>query len=102
MLAEIEWENLIVEPVREMLTRLIGYLPTLLGALIILIIGWIVAKVIKGIVNRILTVIRFNKLADKAGISEILSKGGLEATAGEVLSGLVYWLVSDSCPGFSN
>ena len=93
MLAQIEWDNLIVEPVREMLTRLIGYLPTLLGALVILIVGWIVAKVIRGIVNRLLKVIRFDKLADKAGISEILSKGGFKATTGEVLSGLVYWLV---------
>ena len=93
MLAELELENLIVEPVREMLTRLIGYLPTLLGALVILIVGWIIAKVIRGIVNRLLKVIRFNKLADKAGISEIISKGGLKATAGDVLSGLVYWLV---------
>ena len=93
MLAQIEWDNLSVEPVREMLTRLIGYLPTLLGALVILIVGWIVAKVIRGIVNRLLKVIRFDKLADKAGISEILSKGGFKATTGEVLSGLVYWLV---------
>lgn len=93
MLAASEWENLIVEPVREMLTKILGYLPTLLGALIILVVGWIIAKVIRGIVNQVLKVIRFDSLADKAGISEILRKGGLKATAGEVLSGLVYWLV---------
>jgi hypothetical protein len=86
-------QGLIVEPVREMLTKMVGYLPTLLGALIILIVGWIIAKTIRGIVNRVLKIIRFEKLADKAGISEILRKGGLEATTCEVLSGLVYWLV---------
>ena len=93
MLATLEWDNLIVEPIRGMLTKILGYLPTLLGALIILIVGWIIAKIIKGVVNRVLKVIRFDKLADKAGISEVLHKGGLKATAGEVLSGLVYWLV---------
>lgn len=93
MLAVVDLQSLIVEPVREMLTRMVGYLPTLLGALIILIVGWIIAKTIRGIVNRVLNIVRFEKLADKAGISEILRKGGLEATTSEVLSGLVYWLV---------
>jgi hypothetical protein len=93
MLAAIEWGNLIVDPVREMLTKVLAYLPTLLGALIILVIGWMIAKVIRGLVNRVLKIIRFDTLADKAGITEVLRKGDLKATTGEVLSGLVYWLV---------
>ena len=72
MLAAIEWNNLIVEPVREMLTKIMAYLPILLGALLILIVGWIVAKIIRSIVDALLKVIRFDMLADKAGISKIL------------------------------
>ena len=93
MLAVIEWENLIVEPVREMLTRIMAYLPVLLGALLILIVGWIVAKIIRSIVNGVLKVVRFDALADKAGISEVLRKGDLKITARQVVSGLVYWLI---------
>ena len=93
MLAVIEWNNLIVEPVRQMLTRIMAYLPVLLGALIILIVGWIVAKAIKGIINWLLKVVRFDTLADKAGITEILRKGDLKVSAREVVSGIVYWLI---------
>jgi hypothetical protein len=93
MLAAVNWESLIVDPIREMLTRAVGYLPILFGALVILIVGWLIAKAIRGIVNRVLTLIRFDKLADKAGIPDILRKGGLKANACEILSGLVYWLV---------
>jgi hypothetical protein len=93
MLAVIEWENLIVEPVTQMLTRIMAYLPVLLGALVILIVGWLVAKAIKRIVDWLLKLIRFDALADKAGISEILKKGNLKISAGEVISGLVYWLI---------
>ena len=49
MLAALEWENLIADPVRQMLARILGYLPILLGALVILIVGWIVAKAIRRI-----------------------------------------------------
>ncbi|MFA5785247.1 MAG: hypothetical protein WC962_10250, partial [Phycisphaerae bacterium] len=66
MLAAMEWNSLIVEPVREMLTRIMAYLPILLGALLILIVGWIVAKIIRSIVDALLKVIRFDMLADKA------------------------------------
>ena len=93
MLAVIEWENLIVEPVREMLTKIMAYLPVLLGALVILIVGWLVAKAIRRIVDWLLKTIRFDTLADKAGISEVLRKGNLKTTAREVVSGLVYWLI---------
>jgi hypothetical protein len=93
MLAALEWKNLIVEPVSQMLTRILAYLPVLLGVLVILIVGWLVAKAIKRIVDWLLKLIRFDALADKAGISEILKKGNLKISAGEVISNLVYWLI---------
>ncbi len=93
MLAVIEWENLIVEPVRQMLTKIMAYLPTLLGALIILIVGWIIAKAIRRLVDWLLKVVRFDTLADKAGISAVLRKGDLKISTSQVVSGLVYWLI---------
>jgi len=70
-----------------------AYLPVLLGALVILIVGWIVAKAIERLVNWLLKTIRFDILADKASISEILKKGDLKMSAREVVSRIVYWLV---------
>jgi len=93
MLAVIEWNTLIIEPVTQMLTRILAYLPVLLGALIILIVGWLIAKAIKRVVDWLLKLIRFDTLADKAGISAILKKGDLKISAGEVISNLVYWLI---------
>jgi len=93
MLAVIEWENLIADPIRQMMTKIMAYLPVLLGALLILIVGWIVAKIIRSIVNGVLKVVRFDTLVDKAGISEVLKKGDLKITARQVVNGLVYWLV---------
>jgi hypothetical protein len=93
MLAVIEWKNLVVEPVTQRLTRIMNYLPVLLGALLILIVGWIVAKAIKRLVDWLLKLIRFDVLADKAGITGILIKGDLKISAREVVSGIVYWLI---------
>ena len=93
MLAVLEWESLIAEPIRQMLTRIMAYLPILLGALLILIVGWLIAKAIRRLIDWLLTTVRFDTLADKAGISAVLRKGDLKISASQVVSGLVYWLI---------
>ena len=96
MLAEIaqtESNNLIAEPIRQMLTRIMAYLPVLLGALLILLIGWLVASAIKRVMDWLLKTVRFDTLADKAGISEVLKKGELGISARELIGRLVYWLI---------
>jgi hypothetical protein len=93
MLAKIDWNALITDPVREMLMKMMAYLPVLLGALVILIVGWLVAKAIRRLVDWLLTTVRFDILADKAGVSEVLKRGNIGTTAKQVVSGLVYWLI---------
>ncbi len=88
-----QWELLVVEPIKEMLTTIAAFIPTLVGVLAILIIGWILAKLIQNVVQRLLSLIRFDVVADKAGINEILAKGEIKISTSELLSRLVYWLV---------
>ena len=89
----MNWNELIADPVRQMLAKILAYLPILLGALIILIVGWIVAKLIKRAVDMLLKAVRFDLMANKTGITEVLRKGDLNITASQVVSGLVYWLI---------
>ena len=93
MFAVIEWNNLIVEPVQEMLTRIMAYLPVLFAGLVILIAGWIVAKLIRSIVNGLLKVTQFDVLTERSGIDEVLKKGDVNISARQVVSGLAYWMV---------
>lgn len=89
----MNWNELVADPVRQMLAKILAYLPILLGALIILIVGWIIAKLIRRAVDLLLKAVRFDVMANKTGISEILRKGDLRITASQVVSGLVYWLI---------
>lgn len=89
----MDWNVLIIEPVQEMLNRAAAFVPSLLGAFVILVVGWIIAGLIKTLANKILNIFRFDVLAHSAGISKILTKGGVKLTASEILSALVYWLV---------
>ncbi len=69
------------------------FLPRLLGALLILIVGWIVAKLLRAAVGRGLRLVKFPVLAEKAGIDGFLEKGGVKRTSTDLLAVLVYWLM---------
>lgn len=89
----MDWNLILTEPIKEMLTTAASFIPSLLGALIILLVGWICAKVLRELTGKILSAIRFDVLAKKAGITDILTKGGVKLTFSEILGALVYWLV---------
>jgi len=68
-------------------------LPGVISAFIILIIGYIVAKIVKAALVRILRAVKFNDVADKVGINSMLAKGGLKSDASGLMGTLGYWVI---------
>ena len=89
----MDWTFVIMESVREMLTRVGIFIPKLIGLLLILIVGWLLAKFIEAFIVRSLKLIRLDTLAEKSGTSNFLAKGGIKYTLSELIGVLVYWLV---------
>src|SRR5271157_1781415 len=71
----------------EMVAR---FLPQLLALLIIVVVGWITAWLLKVILRRVLPLVRFNSLFDAAGFTQLLAKAALP-TPSELLARLVFW-----------
>jgi hypothetical protein len=85
--------NLFVESSQQFLNQVATALPQIIGALLLLIIGWIIAKVIKNLLVKGLKLIRFSYLTEKAGIEKFLKEGGIKVTAVDIIGTLVYWIV---------
>ena len=88
------WQLVLVQPVQAFFTQLMGFLPNVLGALLILLVGWAVAKGIEGLVVKLLKTAKLDKLADKVQLTEVLSKGGIKRKLSEVVGVIIYWLVT--------
>ncbi|MBF0485390.1 MAG: hypothetical protein HQL16_02635 [Candidatus Omnitrophica bacterium] len=85
------WHQVIIEPVKTMLNSVAEFIPQMLGALLILLVGWIVAKVLAGLFQKILDQLKFNEFAAKIGLADLLIKGNVGPSAANLLSGLLYW-----------
>ncbi len=70
-----------------------AFLPDLLGSLIILFLGWIVACILRGISRRIFRIIGIKYLAERSGVNELLRKLGIQKRAEDLLASLVYLAV---------
>jgi hypothetical protein len=68
------------------------YLPRLIVMLILAFAGWAVAYLVKVILRSLLRLLRFDKLSENTGASQLLNKAALPS-ASEVLSRFVFWLV---------
>jgi len=85
--------NLLLESIRESLHQIGAFLPRLLLAIVILVIGWLAAKAVRFTIVRALRAINFNVVTEKAGIDHFLKQGGAQIDTIRVLGALFYWLV---------
>ena len=86
--------DIMLEPVRAVLMQFGAFLPRLLLALLILIVGWLVAKAVRLIVIKSLRAINLHILTEHAGIDRFLHQGGMRTDTIGIIGTLVYWLVT--------
>jgi hypothetical protein len=85
--------NLFVESSQQFLNEIAVALPQILGAILILLIGWIIAKVVKRLSIRGLKLVRFNYLTEKSGIEKFLDQGGVKVSSIDIIGTLIYWII---------
>ena len=66
-------------------------LPRIIVVVIIAFVGWVVAYLLKVFLRSILRLIKFDKLSENAGASQLLTKAALPS-ATELLSRFVFWV----------
>lgn len=86
-------QAVLIDPLRILFARLASFVPVLLGALLILIVGWLAARILQEVLVRALKTVRVDDLAEKSGLASILRKGAIGETFSELLGVFIYWLV---------
>lgn len=84
---------IVADPVKAMFIKIWGYIPTILGSILILVVGWFLAKLIETIISRILKIVKLDQASEKSGIATMLAQGDIKATLSEIIGGLIYWVV---------
>jgi len=85
--------SMLVEPIRETLHQIAAFVPRFLLAVILLIVGWLIARAVRFAIVKALRAVNFGVVTDKAGIDHFLQQGGANIDTIRVLGAMFYWLV---------
>lgn len=83
----------LLQSLRHSLLRLVDALPDLLLALALLITGWLLAKLVRRLLIRVMRAGRIDEIAERSGLDDFLVRGGVEHTTVTIIAGTAYWLI---------
>ncbi|MDD3529870.1 MAG: hypothetical protein PHS77_08340 [Gallionellaceae bacterium] len=73
--------------------QLAAFAPKLMAALVLLVVGWILARLARSGVTHLLRLLNFERATEKSGLEAFLKHAGLEVSVAAILGSLVYWLI---------
>ena len=87
------WAKVVWEPLRQLGEQAVASLSSLLGMLVLVLLGLVVGWLAKQIVYGVLRVLQFDRLCDRIGVGMVVERTGLARScsnlAGEVVRGLI-------------
>lgn len=87
------WGEAIFTSLANALALLLGAIPRVIGFALILLIGWFISGLIASAVAALLRTVRFNDLAQRAGIRDFVRNMGVKTDPAGFLGDLVRWFV---------
>jgi len=83
----------VIKTLKDSYQFVIQFAPKIVLSLIILLIGWVCALLLKKIISKLLKALGFDVLAEKIGLTNFLEKGGVQKKASSIFGLVFYWLI---------
>jgi len=87
------WGTAIVASFAAALTLVLSFIPKLVGFLVILVIGWIVAALLSKGITLLLQKVGFDRMSERMGLTRLEQRMNVRLDAATVLGKVVFWFV---------
>ena len=77
----------------DLAARVIAYLPTVLLALVILLVGWALARLLAALARRLARRLGLDDAVERGGLAEGLAQAKITRPASDLFALLIFWLV---------
>jgi len=85
--------NLILEPLTALFLKFKVFVPNFLAMVVILLIGILLAMLIKRFLVKLLTTINFDSWSDRMGFTKLMRQGDMWSKPSAILGMIVFWLL---------
>jgi len=89
----VDWYTVTYQALQNLWQAFLGFIPILLGAIIVFVIGWFISIGIGRVITEILKRIRFNQVFEKGNWDEALAKADIKVDAAGFVGAIVKWVL---------
>lgn len=87
------FNEIVVDTLRKAIDMLMVIGPRIIFSVIILLIGWMCAALLKRIFTKFLNKVGFDTVSDKAGLCKLLEKGNIKKPPSAIIGIVFYWMI---------
>lgn len=87
------WVQAIFTALTNALNLLLEFIPKLIGFLVILLVGWLIATALSKAVTFLLRKVGFDRLSERIGLTRLEQRMGVRMDAAGILGKIVYWFL---------
>ena len=87
------WTSSLATAMAALWTKLANFAPNFVGALLILLLGYVVAKVIAALLERLMAALGVDRLSERAGVASVLSQAPIKMTMSYFVGRIVFWIL---------
>jgi len=88
-----DWASVTIEALQNLWQGFLNFIPALIGALIVFIIGWFISVGIGRLIAEILKKLRFNRIFERGAWKEALEKAEFKVDAAGFVGAVVKWVL---------
>jgi small-conductance mechanosensitive channel len=87
------WGGIFSESLLNLWYGFVNFVPGLLGAIILFIIGWVLGSIVGKAISQLLVAVKLDKLFENAGIKDFSDRAGIHFSVSKFLGGIVKWFI---------
>lgn len=88
-----EWSSALMTSLAAAMALFFSAIPKVLGFIVILVVGWIIASLVAKAVGALLRAVRFNELANRAGLGDFVDKMAMNTDPAGLIALVVKWFI---------
>ncbi|MEX5499189.1 mechanosensitive ion channel family protein [Pseudomonas syringae] len=87
------WTQSLLAAMTALWTKVANFIPNLFGALVVVLLGFVVAKLLDALLSKLLAKLGLDRLVGGTGLTKIICRAGVKVPVSTLIGKVVYWFV---------
>ncbi len=89
----ITFKDVITASLLKFVQTFMEVIPSVLAAILLILIGWLTARIVSFLILKFLSVVKFNSLANRINATKALERANIQLSPVHIISRFAYWLI---------